>query len=366
MSKKFYTLTVKNVRPETADAVSIAFAVPEAQQAAFDYQQGQYLTLKLTINGEEVRRAYSMCSSPLDEDIEVTVKRVEKGLVSNYLNNQAKPGMEIEVMEPDGRFFTPLDADQQKTYYLFGAGSGITPLYSILKTVLEKEPASTVYLLYGNRNEASIIFKEGLAQLEKRYSDQLIVKHILSQPKREKSKGLAGLFSKGTLSWQGSVGRIDEKEVATFLEEYPRRSKKAAYFICGPGEMIDTVEDKLLQLGIEKGAIHTERFTSKLVAATNGAATNGTAKIKVHLDGKATELEMDSASTVLDALLEQKLDPPYSCTSGACSSCIAKVKNGTVKMDACYALDEEEVADGYILTCQARPTSPELEITFDV
>ncbi len=366
MSKPFHPLTVKQITPETKDAVSIAFEVPADLKAEYAYTQGQHLTLKFNIKGKEVRRAYSMCSSPLEPHLVITVKRVKGGLVSNYINDQLKVGDIVEVLPPDGRFFTPLDEEQRKTYYLFGAGSGITPLFSIIKTIVEKEPQSEIYLLYGNREEESIIFREALGQLATRYAGQLHLTHILSQPRREKTKGIAGIFSKGTLTWQGKVGRIDARQVNTFLDEHPQRAKEAEYLICGPGNMIEAVEAALKSRGIDKKYIHTEHFSTAAIDDADRIKGTDGAQVKVTLNGQQIEVKVPAGKTILSTLLDNKYDPPYSCTSGACSTCMAKVTKGSVKMDVCYALDEEEVAEGYVLTCQSHPTSPEVEISYDV
>jgi ring-1,2-phenylacetyl-CoA epoxidase subunit PaaE len=367
MSVEFHNLTVSKVNQETEDAVSVSFKVPNELKETFQYTQGQYLTLKFEIGGKEERRAYSMSSSPLESDLTISVKRVAKGKVSNHLCSNVKVGDSVSVMSPQGRFFTPLSIEQRKTYFMFSAGSGITPLMSILKTILESEPASVVHLLYGNRNEDSIIFKQQLAELTKKYAGQLTVDHVLSQPKKEKSGGLSGLFSKGKITWEGKVGRIDKSVIEAFLNQNPARTKGVEYFVCGPNGMIDAVENTLKALEIDKKNVHIEHFTSDSSAEpkSTGAVVEG-AKLIVHLNSVRIEATMKPKDTILDTMIALKKEAPYSCTSGACSTCMAKVIKGSVKMTACYALDDDEIANGYILTCQAHPTSPELEITYDV
>ncbi|PPK87458.1 ring-1,2-phenylacetyl-CoA epoxidase subunit PaaE [Neolewinella xylanilytica] len=362
---QFYPLRVSRLEPETDQAVSIYFTVPEADQTAFHYRAGQYLTLRFTIDGKEERRAYSMCSAPHEDELAVTVKRVEGGKVSNYVAEKIKVGDTVEVMPPMGRFLADTDPALRRKYYLFGAGSGITPLMSILRSVLETEPKSEVILLYGNRDEDNIIFKEQLDALERRYSGQLTVEHTLSRPKRYASKGLKGLFKRSSTRWEGATGRIDRKALVDFLSRYPAGGPECRYYVCGPGEMIDNVEAALLGHGVDDKLIHVERFASASDTKKNaGDSLGGTVNVK--LNKEDIEVKLKPGQTILDALLEQGHTPPYSCLAGACSTCMARVEKGGVKMDVCYALDDAEVEEGYVLTCQAHPITPEVHIDYNV
>lgn len=356
----FYNLKVSAVERETPDAVSLFLEIPAELKDTFSYKAGQYLTLQFQLNGQEVRRAYSMCSSPLEKELAVTVKRVEGGLVSPHINSNIKPGDEISVSAPEGRFCPEIDAGQRKDYYFFAAGSGITPVYSIIKTILEEEPQSNVHLLYGNREKDSIIFAKGLEELQKRFEGQLMIERTLSQPPKK------GLFSRDK-SWEGWKGRIDAKMIKRFLEMYPNRSPQtAAFYLCGPSGMIEVAKEVLSSQGVDKRHVHMEYFTTP--EDENGKAVKGLegALAKVELNGEWVEVTVPPGKTILDALIAAKYDPPYSCTSGSCSTCMAKLQEGKVEMEVCYALDEEEVEEGYILCCQSHPKSPEVKLTFEV
>jgi ring-1,2-phenylacetyl-CoA epoxidase subunit PaaE len=367
----FYALPIRQITPETTDTVTIEFAIPEDLKDRFVYKQGQYITLKIQLNGQELRRSYSMSSSPLENKLAVTVKKVSGGKVSGYLHDKLKAGDTLEVALPEGRFFTKLDPEKRRTYYMFGAGSGITPLMSIIKTTLESEPMSAIFLLYGSRNEESIIFREAIDALSERYVGQLHVEHVLSQPKKESGGGLFGMFKKSSINWQGKTGRITVPLAQQFLDENPPhgREEDTIYFMCGPGDMADLVKEDLLKRGVPAKQIHTELF---LIANhvpgefAEGPNAGGGKKVVVHLKGERIELPVPDGATILDVLVKAKYEPPYSCTAGACSTCMAKVINGKVKMDACYALDDDEVKAGYILTCQAHPDSNVVELTYDM
>jgi len=366
MSTDFHSLQIKKLVRETANASSIYFTIPDELKETFQYKAGQYLTLKFDINGKEERRAYSICTSPLSNEIAVTSKRVPKGIVSNHMNDHLAEGQMVHVMPPQGKFTVDLDGDQMNDYYLFAGGSGVTPMMSLIQTILEKEPKSSIHLYYGNTDENNIIFNKELTELEQKYAGQFNVRHILSDPIKEKAGGLGGLFKKAKTNWKGWKGFPDRQNIATFLEDNPKKAKQQKYLICGPTKMMDVVKLGLEGIGIDSGDIMIEYFSSPNDEKKAGATTSGGSQtIKVNLKGETFDAVIPADKTILDALLDMKKDAPFSCTSGACSTCVAKVSSGKVNMEVCYALDDDEVAAGYILACQAHPEGSDVEITFE-
>lgn len=356
---QFITLKVSDVRKETNDTVSVAFDVPEMHQADFRFTQGQYLTLRKMINGEDVRRSYSICSA-VGEGLRVAIKQVDGGLFSTYANESLKAGDELEVMPPMGRFYVQVDPESQRHYVLFAAGSGITPIMSILKTVLRDEPHSRVTLFYGNRNFSSIVFRDELEDLKDRYLGRLRIFHVLS---REGSD--IELFS----------GRIDGNRCERFFSTLVSVSDCDECFICGPEPMIHSVQESLKKIGVPEDRIHFELFTSPKGSLYKESKTQAVleenkgrmAKMTVIIDGAALDFELAyDGKPILDAALEQGADMPYSCKGGVCRTCMAKVEKGSVRMEANWALEPGEVESGYILTCQSHPTSDECKVNYDV
>jgi len=366
----FFELRIKSKTAETADTTTIELEIPDELRDLFTYKQGQYLTLRLHLDGHELRRSYSMSSSPLENRLAVTVKKVSGGKTSTYLHDKAQVGDTLEIAAPAGRFFNELNPDKRRTYYLFAGGSGITPLMSIIRTTLESEPMSAIFLLYGSRNEESIIFRDELDRLSERYTGQLHVEHVLSQPRKESTGGgLFGVFKKSTSNWQGKIGRITGRTANEFLDENLAHGPESdcIYFICGPGDMADSIKASLLSREIPAKQVHTEHFVNAThVPGEIAEGGSGERRVIVHLKGERIELPVPDGATILDVLVKAKYDPPYSCTAGACSTCMAKLVNGKVKMDACYALDDEEVKAGYILTCQSHPETDVVELTYDM
>ena len=364
MSNSFHSLNVKKTVKETTDAISIYFDIPENLKSDFSFIPGQYLTLKMEINGNEERRPYSICSANFEEELAVTVKRVKGGIVSNWLNDQADDLQSIDVMEPEGNFTISLNPDLRRNHIFICAGSGITPILSMIKSTLEDEPKSSCYLLYGNKNEDSIIFNQELNTLLNRYEGQLHLRHTLSQPKTKKAGGLKGFFGKKETEWEGWTGRINGSKLEKFLGDVENRSSKDQYYLCGPGTLIDDMKSALKSREVNSDQIHNEYFTSS--ASGESAATAGTeGEVEVILNKQTVKVFVPADKTILDSLVEAGYDPPYSCTSGACSTCVAKVISGNVEMDACHALDDDEIKNGYILSCQAHPTSTNVKISYD-
>lgn len=358
MSIHFHKLTIKDIRKETADCVSVHFDVPDSLRERFQYLQGQSLTMRATINGEEVRRTYSLCSSPLDQQWRVAIKKVEGGLFSSFANETLKKGDVVEVMEPVGKFNTKLDPAQEKNYLAIAAGSGITPVLSIISTTLRTEPKSTFTLVYGNRSRSSIIFFEELEALKNRYMERFTLINILSRERTESSI---------------NYGRID----ATKLEELGHVIDYTGIhevFICGPEEMIFAAKDYFSKKGITEKNIHFELFSSsapaksKSVTAKTGSVSGPSSRISVKLDGRNFEfaLPLDSDISLLDAALAQGADLPYACKGGMCCTCKAKLTEGEVMMDVHWGLEEEEIEKGFILTCQAHPKTEKVSVDFDI
>ncbi|HAD14100.1 MAG TPA: nitric oxide dioxygenase [Saprospirales bacterium] len=365
----FFSVTIKQKIAETSDTATLVLDIPAELRDLFTYKQGQYLTVKAELDGHELRRSYSMSSSPLDQDLAITVKKVSGGKVSTWLHDQLQTGDTLEVAPPAGRFYHELHPEKRRTYYMFAAGSGITPIMSIIKTTLESEPMSAIFLLYGSRNEENIIFRDALDRLSERYVGQLHVEHVLSQPKKESTGGgVFGMFKKSTTNWNGKIGRINGRLTNTFMDENMPHGPESdcVYFICGPGDMADLVKATLLGRAIDAKQIHTEHFVNATHTPGEFAGGTGGKKVIVQLKGNRIELPVPEGATILDVLVKAKHDPPYSCTSGACSTCMAKLTSGKVRMDACYALDDEEVKNGYILTCQSHPETDVVELTYDM
>lgn len=357
MAVHFHPVHVKEVRRETPDCVSVLLEIPDHLQQDFAFKQGQSLTLRTFINNQEIRRTYSICSSPLEKEWRVAIKKVEGGLFSSFANHELKKGDLLEIMQPVGRFYTELDPGHKKNYVAFAAGSGITPVLSLIKTTLATEPQSKFTLIYGNRSRGSIIFFEELEALKNRYIERFNLVHVLSREKTESPV---------------NAGRIDQEKLESLgkLVDYNFTDD---FFICGPEEMIFTVRDYLLGKGISQKKIHFELFTTPGQTAVRKTTSSGSryegsvSEVTIKLDGRTFDIEIPASSSqnILDAALQQGADLPYACKGGVCCTCKARLLEGKVEMDVHWGLEEEEVKQGFILTCQSHPASPRVVVDFD-
>ena len=355
---KFHPLTISDVRAETRDSVSLAFAVPPELRETFRYVQGQHLILRATLDGEELRRPYSICSSVADDELRVAIKRVAGGRFSNFANDRLQPGQTLEVLPPAGHFFVPLDPARAGRYLAVAAGSGITPILSIVKTTLESEPHSRVTLLYGNRTSAETMFREALEQLKNQYLARLHLILVFSREPQE-----VELYN----------GRIDAAKCAALFSRWIDVAGLDAAFLCGPQEMTEAVRDALQRHSLAAERIHYELFNVDLPAAAPAPAAGSAAaseaalsQVSLICDGRRQRFALaGDGPSILDAGLAQGLDLPYSCKAGVCATCKCRLVEGEVAMDANFALEDHEVEAGYVLSCQAHPRSATVVLDFD-
>lgn len=356
---KFHPLQVAGITQETADCVSVVFDVPAELKSEYQYIQGQYLTLKMNVDGEEIRRSYSLCSSPVTEkELRVAVKMVTNGKGSTWINKKLNIGETVDVMTPMGNFYSKLDAGNKKHYVLFAGGSGITPMFSILKSVLATEPKSRITLIYGNRDVQSAIFKSQIDELAKNNFARLNVIHVLENP----PAGTEDLYT----------GILLPEKVRAIFDKHVGLSNDNEYFICGPGPMMENVKKVLADLKAPSDKTHIEYFSAVIeavAAAEKKSANTGgklVSKVKIILDGVEEKFDIPSdGATILDTAIKVKMDVPFACKGAVCCTCRAKVLEGRASMKMNYALTEQEVADGYILTCQAHPETETLVVSYD-
>ena len=345
----FHQLVVKDITRETSKAVSIAFEIPDSLQKEFRFIAGQYITIKTKIEGKEIRRAYSICSAPESGSLRVAVKEVENGIFSRFANTSLKEGDTLEVHPPEGKFLLKTHPEARKNYMAFAAGSGITPIVSMIKSVLQQEPESKFILLYGNQQLTETIFAKELLSLMQKYPDRLFIEFFYSRKEEENS----------------NFGRIEKSTINYLIKNKFKDVSFDSYYICGPEAMIQTITDVLVEKGISKEVIHFELFTSSTEQVEVQASLDGKTKIHIVVDDEAFEFVMDQKKTVLDAALDEDIDAPYSCQGGICSSCVCRVTEGSAVMDKNSILTDGEIADGLVLACQAHPTSAVLKIDFD-
>lgn len=355
---KFHLLKIQEIFKETNDCSIVTFEIPEALKSEFQYKQGQYLTLKTTINNQEVRRSYSLCSAPTENKWQIGVKKINGGLFSTYINDILKKGDTLDVMPPMGKFFTEIDPTKPKNYIFFAAGSGITPIYSIIKTHLASEPNCTIKLFYLNRTVKSIIFKEAIEQLKNKYFQRFEIFHFLTKEHRN-----IELLN----------GRFTPEKLKVLTSKIIDIQKVDGCYICGPENMIFLIRDELTEAGLDMSKIHFELFSSSKsdddktrINKILEQKTEGT-EVTIIDGGKEFHFTMDDDfDNILDGAMAAGADLPFACKGGVCCTCRCKIISGTVQMKVNYALDETEVAKGLILSCQAVPTSKKVVVEFGV
>ncbi len=361
MAVQFHTLTISDVQRETDSAISITFDIPENLKPVFLYKAGQYITVKVIVDGVEHRRNYSLSSSPVNnEPMQIAVKNVSDGAVSQWLNTNAKSGMKLELYPPMGNFTKEFKAGQTRHYVLFAGGSGITPVLSIIKSILRVEEHSAVTLAYANRDEASIIFKNDLERSRVANAERMRVFHVLED-------------NPGSLE-NSYTGRMDHDNVAKIVDDVIPTFDTVDVFVCGPGPMMDNVIEVLHGKGLDDTHIHREYFKLDKHKESPAAEAPSTAveddkivtrKVTIRLYGEVTEFEVEPDETILTAAQRADLDPPYACQIGACCTCRAKITSGRAMMDEREALSDDEIEDGYVLTCQAHPLTDGVVADYD-
>ncbi len=356
MAVHFHTLTIRDVKRETPDSIVVTFDVPENLQDTFRYTQGQNLTLKSILNGEEIRRSYSICSAPFENVLQVAIRKAVHGKFSGYANDNWKAGEVIEVLPPTGRFYTKLETDSKKNYLAITAGSGITPIISIIKTTLSTETNSSFTLVYGNRSRSSIMFFEALEAIKNQYMDRFNLIHILSREKTDASI---------------NSGKIDTEKL-TELGKLLHYTSFHEAFVCGPETMLFCAKDFLELQGVNKNNIHFELFTTpgqktiETTSAKTDDVNTALSNVTIKLDGRSFNFNLPfNSDSILDAALKLGADLPFACKGGVCSTCRAMLTEGKVQMDNNYALETEELDMGYILTCQSHPLTDIVSIDFD-
>jgi ring-1,2-phenylacetyl-CoA epoxidase subunit PaaE len=352
---RFHRLSVNDLRRETADAVSMTFAIPQDLAADYSFLPGQYLTLRTTMDGEEVRRSYSICSGPDDGELRIAVKKVDGGAFSSWAADELKHGDELDVMTPTGRFGVAHAPDQARLYVGFAAGSGITPILSIIKGVLAREKQSRFFLFYGNRTAEGMLFREELEELKDRFLERLSLFHVISGEEQD----IPILH-----------GRLDGDKVRVLLRSLVPAASVDHVFICGPMGMSEDIEATCRAIGIADEKIHVERFVSEFGGkprpkAVVAPGTPPKAMASLIIDGKRREVPVAEGEAILDAALRAGMDLPFACKGGMCSTCRAKLVEGDAQMEVNYSLEPWELKAGFILTCQARPCSDKVVVDYD-